>query len=193
MSTTAQKRAYEELVIYMRKVTNHRLERTKKIKNHVENIVQRILHKPIILLYMMRLFFYDDCTLHHSLHVFFLSVLLGAEIELKEKQLLDLGKGAFLHDRNYQKNRRTNRKRGRLYPLYHHERTDGLGYPHHLRKKEIHLYKRMVGIADVFDTISSDRTHRKGKDFYTTKGSPPLYVCKKTKGFSRKNKDHPLS
>lgn len=52
--------------------------------------------------------------------------------------------------------------------LYHHERWDGLGYPgfddggvHRGRcGEEIPLFARIVGLADVFDALSSDRCYR---------------------------------
>lgn len=46
--------------------------------------------------------------------------------------------------------------------LHHHERFDGLGYPHGLKGDGIPLESRIIGIADAFDTITSDRPYRKG-------------------------------
>jgi response regulator RpfG family c-di-GMP phosphodiesterase len=40
---------------------------------------------------------------------------------------------------------------GRIIALEHHERWDGKGYPNGLKGEEIHLYARIVAIADVFD------------------------------------------
>jgi HD-GYP domain-containing protein (c-di-GMP phosphodiesterase class II) len=45
--------------------------------------------------------------------------------------------------------------------LYHHERLDGKGYPHGLREDEVPLDARIIGLADCFDAMSSDRTYRK--------------------------------
>ncbi len=44
--------------------------------------------------------------------------------------------------------------------LYHHERWDGRGYPHGKRGEEIPLYGRILGIADAFDAMSSNRSYR---------------------------------
>lgn len=44
--------------------------------------------------------------------------------------------------------------------LYHHERFDGTGYPFGLKGKEIPFYARIIGIADSFDTMNSDRVYR---------------------------------
>jgi HD-GYP domain-containing protein (c-di-GMP phosphodiesterase class II) len=45
--------------------------------------------------------------------------------------------------------------------LQHHERYDGKGYPNGLSKDEIHIFARIVSIADVFDALSTDRVYRK--------------------------------
>ncbi|MFC4779597.1 HD-GYP domain-containing protein [Paenibacillus sp. GCM10023252] len=45
--------------------------------------------------------------------------------------------------------------------LQHHERYDGSGYPRGLKKDEIHLYAQIVGLADVYDALTSPRPYRK--------------------------------
>jgi putative two-component system response regulator len=44
--------------------------------------------------------------------------------------------------------------------LCHHERWDGLGYPHGLVGVEIPLESRIVSVVDVFDALTSDRPYR---------------------------------
>jgi len=44
----------------------------------------------------------------------------------------------------------------------HHERLDGSGYPRGLRGDQIHLWAQAVSVADVYDTITADRTYGKG-------------------------------
>jgi len=48
--------------------------------------------------------------------------------------------------------------------LYHHERYDGNGYPSGLKGKKIPLCARIIGIADSYDAMSSDRCYRKHLD-----------------------------
>lgn len=50
---------------------------------------------------------------------------------------------------------------GRIIALQHHERVDGNGYPMGLKGDEIHIYARIVAIADVFDALSSERIYKK--------------------------------
>lgn len=42
----------------------------------------------------------------------------------------------------------------------HHERWNGQGYPLGLQGKQIHPYAQLVGIADVFDALTSARSYR---------------------------------
>jgi putative nucleotidyltransferase with HDIG domain len=42
----------------------------------------------------------------------------------------------------------------------HHERADGTGYPDHLRGDEIPLLVRIIGLADTFDAMTSERPYR---------------------------------
>ena len=45
--------------------------------------------------------------------------------------------------------------------LYHHERYDGRGYMKGLAGEKIPMYARIVGIADAYDAMTSDRAYRK--------------------------------
>jgi putative nucleotidyltransferase with HDIG domain len=45
--------------------------------------------------------------------------------------------------------------------LTHHERPDGKGYPQRLSGAQVPIEGRIVGLADVFDAMTSDRTYRK--------------------------------
>jgi len=47
------------------------------------------------------------------------------------------------------------------YILSHHERWDGNGYPRGLKEEKIHLYSRIIAIADSFDAMTSERTYRR--------------------------------
>ena len=42
----------------------------------------------------------------------------------------------------------------------HHERIDGSGYPRGLIDFEIHPFAKIIGVADVFDAVTSDRVYR---------------------------------
>lgn len=42
----------------------------------------------------------------------------------------------------------------------HHEKFDGKGYPHGLKKEKIPLYARIVSVADVFDALTMPRVYK---------------------------------
>jgi len=48
--------------------------------------------------------------------------------------------------------------------LHHHEKTDGSGYPKHLKDSEISLYAKMGAVCDVYDAITSNRPYKAGWD-----------------------------
>ena len=48
-----------------------------------------------------------------------------------------------------------------LIAMEHHERHDGFGYPRGISGKEISIYGRITGIADVFDALGADRVYKK--------------------------------
>lgn len=49
---------------------------------------------------------------------------------------------------------------GAVIVRHHHERHDGSGYPDGLRGEMIPLGSRIVGVADVYDALTSDRAYR---------------------------------
>ena len=62
--------------------------------------------------------------------------------------IAETGDGAFLQN-------------AKLFAGYHHERWDGSGYPYGLKGGEIPLQGRIMAIADVYDTLVSERPYKK--------------------------------
>ena len=54
-------------------------------------------------------------------------------------------------------------ERIRQMVLHHHEFFDGSGYPEALSGQNIPLGARIITIADSYDTITSDRSYKKGR------------------------------
>jgi HD-GYP domain-containing protein (c-di-GMP phosphodiesterase class II) len=53
-----------------------------------------------------------------------------------------------------------------LAALQHHEREDGSGYPLGLPGNKLHLYSKIVAVADVYHAMCSDRVYQKAKSPY---------------------------
>ncbi len=80
--------------------------------------------------------------------------LTAAEFEIM-KTHADLG---------YQMLKSSNRpilKAAAIIAQQHHEKYDGTGYPQGLSGNNIHLYGRIIALADVFDALGSDRPYKK--------------------------------
>lgn len=52
-------------------------------------------------------------------------------------------------------------KMGQIIATQHHEKYNGLGYPKGIEGEDIHIFARIVAIADVFDALSSERVYKK--------------------------------
>lgn len=48
-----------------------------------------------------------------------------------------------------------------LYPvIQHHEKYNGKGYPYGLKGDEIHIYGKIVNVADIFDALTTKRSYK---------------------------------
>ncbi len=46
----------------------------------------------------------------------------------------------------------------------HHEKNDGTGYPHGLRKSQIPVHAKIIGVVDAYDAMTSVRPYKKPYD-----------------------------
>ncbi len=138
-------------------------------------------------------YIYDNYVFTHSLNVTVYTLALAVKLGYNERELLEIGIGALLHDvgkmavpleilnkpgkltKEEFEVIKTHPKVGydmlKDLPnislltahcaLQHHERINGSGYPYGLKGDEIHEYAQIIGIADVFDAVTSHRSYRK--------------------------------
>ena len=52
-----------------------------------------------------------------------------------------------------------------IIALQHHEKYDGTGYPEGLKGEEIHIYGRIVALADVLDALTHKRVYKESWSF----------------------------
>ena len=48
----------------------------------------------------------------------------------------------------------------------HHEREDGSGYPNGLKGDEIHLFAKIIALADIYHAMTTDRVYRQRTNPY---------------------------
>ncbi|WP_425807137.1 HD-GYP domain-containing protein [Desulfitobacterium sp. Sab5] len=65
--------------------------------------------------------------------------------------------------------------------IQHHERWNGKGYPHGLKKEEIHPNAQIVAVADVLAALIEDRSYRQGMGVM---GAMEIIAAGKAKEFS---------
>jgi putative two-component system response regulator len=66
------------------------------------------------------------------------------------------------------------------YVLEHHERWDGNGYPHRKKGEEISLPGRILGVAEVFDSLSTRRSY---KDVWELPRTQEFFEEERGRGF----------
>ncbi|MBI4223811.1 MAG: HD domain-containing protein, partial [Deltaproteobacteria bacterium] len=115
--------------------------------------------------------FSDKFLARHVIHAALLSVMLGQSLKLKAEKLLGLAQTAILFDVGMTTLSGNEIAQIRQHPeagakllealsglpgdvsqavAQHHERFDGSGYPKGLKEDHIHLFARIIGLADTF-------------------------------------------
>lgn len=123
-----------------------------------------------------------DVVFEHSINTSLYALSMGKQLGLKDHELHILGLGALFHDigklqlENADKNKNTDewkrhpelafetlRKESGLHLLVahcafqHHENFDGSGFPRGLKGNDIHLFARIIAVAEAFDYLISTK------------------------------------
>ncbi len=80
---------------------------------------------------------------------------------LTEEEREIMNKHALIGGELFGKSERPFMKAARIVAMEHHENYNGTGYPIGKRGTDIHIFGRIVAIADVFDALSMDRVYKK--------------------------------
>lgn len=119
----------------------------------------------------------DNAQYVHAMNVCLLSSVIGLNMGLNYNQLKDLAVGALLHDigkvgeppgsgsaansslhhtwRGFEviKNKREFSLLVAHTALQHHEHVDGTGMPRGIKGSDIHLFARIVSVANIYDNL----------------------------------------
>ena len=162
------------------------------LSEFVHQIVEDLMQRDQLLIYLNDVRFKSDYLFMHSANVGIFAIVIGIKLGLSTEELFSLGMGALLHDYGKTRiNKAILDKKGALtweefnkvkehsltgytilktetqfdhrimlIALQHHERHDGRGYPWGTSGEDIHLFSRIVAVADVYDALTTDRVYR---------------------------------
>ncbi|MBP3966999.1 HD-GYP domain-containing protein [Paenibacillus lignilyticus] len=148
---------------------------SRAISLTIEDLLFDVIRNKDVLVQLNDIRTRDNAEYIHAMNVCMLSALLGVSLQLNQVQLKELAIGALLHDlgkpdleangENDEPKRHTWRgfellKAKREFSLLiahvafqHHEHVDGTGEPRGLIGDQIHLYSRIVAVANTFDNL----------------------------------------
>lgn len=79
-------------------ITTQKSIRTGILKEKIAELIEDILTREPIAIFLSEIKNYDNYTSEHSFNVAVLSILIGLTLGLKRSEMVDLGVGALLHD-----------------------------------------------------------------------------------------------
>ncbi len=179
---------------------------TKRLSVSVNKILDDVLTNKELLVQLTDIRTQDNDAYVHAMNVCQIATLIGMNMGLNAIQLKDLATGALLHDvgkalmespnedkRNskqhhtwlgfeHLKNKREFNLMIAHIALQHHEHMDGTGIPRKLLSDEIHLYAKIVAVANTYDNLINP-LHPNG-------GLMPHLACEKLMAMSDVELDH---
>lgn len=146
---------------------------TKAISQTIDQLLEDIMRNSNVMVHLSDIRTADNAAYVHAMNVCTLSSLIGLNMGLNMTQLKELSIGALLHDigklnaPEKQEGRTHHSWRGfdilkmkREYSLLiahvafqHHEAVDGSGQPRGITGDEIHLYAKIVAVANAYDNL----------------------------------------
>lgn len=184
----------------------------KNIHTSVQNIIREILINKEVLVDLGDIRTQDNEHYIHALNVCLMSVVTGINLNLSHIQLYDLAIGALLHDIgkwveedesgvnkdehesghswrgfNYLRKKREISILSAHVALQHHECIDGSGRPRGVMDDDLHIFGKIVAVANMYDNLISPYT---GKVATESKAMLPFEACEYLMGVAGKTLDH---
>ena len=149
---------------------------SRNLSISVDNLINGVLDNKGVLLQLAEIRTVDNAQYIHAVNVCLISTMIGINLGLNQSQLKDLAIGALLHDigktlsepeiplpldkmhhtwRGFEmlKSRRDWSLLVAHIALQHHEKLNGTGVPRGLLADEIHLYDKIVAVANNYDNL----------------------------------------
>ncbi|GAB6992296.1 HD-GYP domain-containing protein [Paenibacillus pini] len=176
------------------------------INSTVEKLLEDVMSNRDTLVQLTDIRTMDNSQYIHAINVCLLSTTIGVNMGLNYLQVKELAIGALLHDIGKngmreedivpgQKTHHTWRGFEKLkhkrefnlliahVALQHHEQVDGFGFPRGLTDEEIHMYAKIVAVANTYDRLINP-LHPSKKTLL------PHEACEKMMAMSEKQLDH---
>ncbi|AWB43344.1 metal-dependent phosphohydrolase [Paenibacillus sp. CAA11] len=176
LSEQTKRAVYREMNQAMQAVRSGKEWSTRKVSGSVDDLLKDVLNQKDVMLQLTEIRTEDNAEYVHAINVCLISVMIGANMGLNQGQLKDLAIGALLHDigksgilhgqtdeqgkghhtwRGFEtlKNKREWNLLIAHTALQHHEKLNGTGHPRGLSGQDIHLYPRIVAIANMYDNL----------------------------------------
>jgi HD-GYP domain-containing protein (c-di-GMP phosphodiesterase class II) len=157
---------------------------TRSFSISINQFLEEIMKNQDVLIQLSDIRTKDNEMYVHALNVCMISVLIGINMGLTQSQLKELAIGALLHDigkleitcddqsedlkrhhtwRGFEviKNKREFSLLIAHVAFQHHEAIDGEGIPRKLTGDQIHLYAKIVAVANMYDNLLFDFSQSK--------------------------------
>jgi putative nucleotidyltransferase with HDIG domain len=161
----------------------------------MHDCMSSVLRSPDAMLLAMNLKGKHHNVWQHGMNVSVLAINLGRHLNLADDELVTLGLCGMFHDignllisKKDLEDAGDKRELIRSHTILggdllsksegkfsnevaqaayaHHENLDGSGFPYGLKDKQITAFTRIVSIADLYDTLTTDTSTRKGLSHY---------------------------
>lgn len=152
---------------------------TRNINVSIDSLLDEIMKNKDVLVQLSDIRTKDNEMYVHALNVSMMSALIGIQMEMPMNQLRELVIGAMLHDigkvelitddasedlkkhhtwRGFEllKNKRELSLLIAHVAFQHHEKMNGSGLPREMQGDQIHLYARIVAVANTYDNLLFD-------------------------------------
>lgn len=152
----------KELIYMLAEVTE---KRSNETGNHIKRVAQycEVLAKSLGLNTEAE-YIKIASTMHDIGKIAIDDSILKKRDGLTDKEYFQMKKHALIGYDILKNSKRPILKTAAIMAKEHHEKWDGSGYPAGLKGEEIHIYGRIVAIADVFDALASNRVYKKAWD-----------------------------
>jgi HD-GYP domain-containing protein (c-di-GMP phosphodiesterase class II) len=152
---------------------------TRGLSVSADQLIEDMMDNKDVLIQLSEIRTKDNHMFVHALNVGMMAVSIGMNMNLNRGQLKDLAIGALLHDvgkldgvedKGDSSDRNHHAWRGfeilkqkqelnlliAHVALQHHETPDGQGAPRRLNGEQIHLYAKIVAVANMYDNLVSN-------------------------------------